>query len=72
MAYSDRHPRCGVSVAPLSILTLPKLLRSSGTEINIRLLTRNFQLSIINCQLSIQNILPLVLRSYGDESACFD
>ena len=53
MAYDDRHLRCGVSVASLSFLTLPKSLRSSGTEINIRPLTRNFQLSIINCQFKI-------------------
>ena len=72
MVYDDRHPRCGVSVASLSFLTLPKSLRSSGTEINICPLTRNFQLSIINCQLSTQNILPLVLRPYGDEFASFD
>ena len=70
--YIDRHLRCGVSVTSLSFLTLPKSLRSSGTEINIRPLTRDFQLSIINCQLSIQNILSLVLRTYGDEFAGFD
>ena len=69
VGYRNKYPS---THSQLSILTLPKLLRSSGTEINIRPLTRNFQLSIINYQLSIQNILSLVLRPYGDEFASFD
>ena len=70
--YIDRHLRCGVSVTSLSFLTLPKLLRSSGTEINIRPLTRNFQFSIFNFKFLTWYVLPLILRPYGDEFASFD